>query len=153
MGTREGIFNMRMVQERYLEVNKDVYICFIDYEKAFDRVDQEKMIECLRNIGVDDRDCRIITTPYWLETAVLRIGVGYSPSIEIKREVRQGCVLSPGLFNRYTEFIFRKIENINGVILGGQQYNNFRYADDTALLGETGKDLQETLNKVNDEGK
>ena len=75
----------------------------------------------------------------WLQTAVLRTGVGYSPSIEIKHGVRQGCVLSPALFNLYTEFNFIKIENINGVIIGGQKYNNFRYADNTALLGGNGK--------------
>ena len=47
MGTREGIFNLRTICERTLVVNQDVYICFIDYKKAFDRVNHSKMIECL----------------------------------------------------------------------------------------------------------
>ena len=50
-GTREGIFNLRTIRERYCEVDKNVNACFIDYEKAFDRVNHENMIERMRNIG------------------------------------------------------------------------------------------------------
>ena len=56
MGMREGIFNVRCTCERALEVGKEVYICFIDYTKAFDQVKHSKMIECLKEIGVDDTE-------------------------------------------------------------------------------------------------
>jgi len=64
-GTREGIFNLRTICERAIDVQKDVYICFIDYTKAFDRVKHSKMIECLSEIGVDDKELQIITKLYW----------------------------------------------------------------------------------------
>ena len=52
-GTKEGIFNLRMICQRYSEVNQDVYACFIDYKKAFDRINHEKMIKCINDIGIN----------------------------------------------------------------------------------------------------
>ena len=69
-GTREGIFNLRPICEKATDVQKDVYICFIDYTKAFDRVKHFKMIECLLEIGIDDKDLQIISKLYW-EQSVL----------------------------------------------------------------------------------
>ena len=54
--TRKGIFNLRTVCEQAIDLGKDVYICFIDYTKAFDRVKHSKIIECLSEIGIDDED-------------------------------------------------------------------------------------------------
>ena len=65
MNTREGIFNLRCICERALEVNKEVYICFIDYNKAFGWVKHSKMIECLKEIGVDDAELQITAKLYW----------------------------------------------------------------------------------------
>ena len=106
MGTREGIFNLRIICERAIDVQQDVYICFIDYTKAFDRVKHVKMIECLSEIGIDDKDLRIITKMYWEQSAVVRTENGITAEFKIKKGVRQGCVLSPSLFNLYTEKIF-----------------------------------------------
>ena len=61
LGTREGIFNLRTVIERSLEMQNDVYICFIDYTKAFDRVIHSKMIDCLQEVGIDDTALMAIT--------------------------------------------------------------------------------------------
>ena len=63
-GTREGLLNLRLICERHLEVQKDVYICFLDSEKAFDRVRHEPLIQCLREIGVDGKDIQIIRNLY-----------------------------------------------------------------------------------------
>ena len=102
-GTREGIFKLRTICERTIAMQKDVYICFIDYTKAFDRVNHTKMIECLSEIGVDDKDLQIITKLYWEQAAVVKTDNGISKEFKIKNGVRQGCVLSPSLFNLYTE--------------------------------------------------
>ena len=64
-GTREGIFNLRTVCEEAIDLEKDVYICFIDYTKAFDRIKHSKIIECLSEMGIDDKNLQIITKMYW----------------------------------------------------------------------------------------
>ena len=84
-GTREGIYNLRTINERYLEKQKDVYICFIDYEKAFDRVNHDKLIEKLKLAGLDGKDIRIIVRLYWEHVAVVRTEKGNSEGIKIRR--------------------------------------------------------------------
>ena len=153
VGTREGIFNLRTICERALEVRKDIYICFIDYAKAFDKVKHSMMIECLSEIGINDKDLQIITKLYWEQTATVRTEYGVTKEFQVKQGVRQGCVLSPSLFNLYTEKIFREIEEMNGVNIGGVNINNLRYADDTVLLAENNTDLQDLVTAINNKGK
>ena len=102
-GTREGIFNLRTVCEQAIDLWTDVYLCFIGCTKAFDRVKPSKIIECLIEIGIDDEDLQIITKIYWEQTAVVRTEHGITEEFQIKKGVRQGCVLSPSLFNLYTQ--------------------------------------------------
>jgi len=63
-GTRDAIGTLRVLTERSLEVDHDVYVCFVDYEKAFDRVDWKKLMRVLRRLGVDYRDRRLIGNLY-----------------------------------------------------------------------------------------
>ena len=147
--------NLRLICERHLEVQKDVYICFLDYEKSFDRVRHEPLMQCLSEIGVDGKDTKIIRNLYWDQTASVRIMNELSEEIRIQQGVRQGCVASPTLFNLYTENILRHIINMKGVNVGGTNYNNqnLRYADDTALLAGNEKELSELISKINEVGK
>ena len=125
-GTREGIFNMRMICEQYCEMRKDIHACFIDYEKAFNRVNHESMIKCLKGIGLNGKDIRLIVNLYWTQKAYLQLEQDLFGEIMIKRGVRQECVLSPCLFNLYTEIIFRHSADMEGVIVGGVNINNLR---------------------------
>ena len=68
---------------------------------------------------------------YWQQTATVRFGDKYSEFFPIKRGVRQGCVLSPKLLNLYTEKIFNESDECSGCIVGGENINNLRYAEDT----------------------
>ena len=86
----------------------------------------------------------------WTQRASIWLEKSLSDEIPIKRGVRQGCVLSPCLFNLYTETIFRYIEDSKGVIIGGTRINNLRYADDTVLLANNEENLQNVMNKVNE---
>ena len=90
---------------------------------------------------------------YWEQIAVVRTEHGITEEFQVKKGVRQVCVLSPGLFNLYTEKIFREIEDMEGVNVGGHNINNLRYADDTSLLTLEEQKLQNLLNTVNDKGK
>ena len=66
-GTREGIFSFNVLAQKHIEYQKELYICFIDYAKAFDKVKHENLIECLKQIGIVSRDIRVIANLYWLQ--------------------------------------------------------------------------------------
>ena len=91
-GTREAIFCFNILAQKFIEVDQDVYTCFIDYSKAFDKVHHFQLIECLEKIGIDGRDIRIIANLYWHQKAAIRINNELSPFTSIQRGVRQGCV-------------------------------------------------------------
>ena len=84
---------------------------------------------------------------------MVRTEHGITEEFQIKKGVRQGCVLSPSLFNLYTEKIFREIEDMKGMNVGGYNINNLRFADDTSLLALEEQKLQNLLTTVNDKGK
>ena len=150
-GTRNAIFIMRMLTERAIEVQRDVYMCFLDYEKAFDKVRHTDMIEILQRLNLDGKDIRIITNLYWNQLAAVNIDNKLTSWVEIKRGVRQGCVLSPDLFAIYGEIILRSIEDMDGIKIGGVNINNIRYADDTVIIADTAEKLQNLIDRVNRE--
>ena len=102
----------------------------------------------LEVLNIDGKDLRIIKNMYWEQTAAIRIENEISKFIQIKRGVRQGCVLSPDLFSLYSENIMRHIQELPGISIGGHNVNNLRYADDTVLIAEDEKHLQELLNVI-----
>ena len=89
-GTREGIFNLRTILERYLEVQRDVYVCFIDYEKAFDRVYHDEIMKCFEMIDMDSKDKRLIRNLYWEQQATVRIDNGISSFFPNKERSETG---------------------------------------------------------------
>ena len=147
-GTREGIFSLNIIAQKYMDVKEDLYLCFIDYSKAFDRVHHAQLIECLKKIGLDGKDINLIGSLYWNQKAAIRIEDQLSEYTKIQRGVRQGCVLSPYLFNIYTELIFRESQHLEGVRINGKNLNNLRYADDTVLLADNKENLQIITNNV-----
>lgn len=151
-GTRDAIFNLRVLCDRAIEVQKTIYIVFLDYEKAFDKVSHIKLMECLERCGVDGKDRNIIQNLYWNQTARVRVGDTLSDNVQIERGVRQGCIMSPTLFGRYTEDIFKTVSSKMGIKVNGRIVNNLRYADDTALIAENENDLQHLVDIVNDIG-
>ncbi|KAG1656246.1 Retrovirus-related Pol polyprotein from type-1 retrotransposable element R2 [Nymphon striatum] len=146
--TINAILVLRMLGERAIEHQQDVFICFIDYSKAFDKVQHTKLIKLLEQINIDDKDLRIIKNLYWNQNAAVKVGDELSEWKSIKRGVRQGCVMSPDLFNLYSEHILRQLEDLPGISLGGNNINNIRFADDTALIAASEKKLQALLDKV-----
>ena len=147
-GTTNAIFVLRMLAERAIEMQKDIYVCFIDYEKAFDRVKHGELIQMLESIGADGKDIRMIENVYWNQKAAVKIDGEQSEWVEIKRGVRQGCVMSPDLFSLYGEFIMREAEDEGGLKVGGRSVNNIRYADDTVLIADSEEKLLSLLQRV-----
>jgi len=148
-GTRNAIFVMRMLAERSIEM-QNLYVAFIDYEKAFDRVKHHEIMKDLEQIGVDKKDRRLLETLYWEQIAAISIDGDLSEWTNIKRGVRQGCVLSPDLFSLYTELIMRKV--IEGKFkVNGHPISDIRYADDTVLISDDEQNLQEMLVSLKNE--
>ena len=131
-----------------MEVQKDLYACFIDYAKAFDPVKHSEMVEALARTGIDGKDIRIITELYWNQKAAIRIDLELSEPTVIQRGVRKGCVLSPYLLNIYTEHIFRELNHMNGLNINGTNIKNIRYKDDTTQLANSNEDLQKIFDVV-----
>uniref|UniRef100_A0A8D9DVR2 Craniofacial development protein 2 n=1 Tax=Cacopsylla melanoneura TaxID=428564 RepID=A0A8D9DVR2_9HEMI len=148
--TRDALFAYNILIQRCLDVNQSVYVCFIDYNKAFDKVRHSLLINILKEEAIDTRDVQILKNLYFHQKAEIRVKSETSNDLEIKRGVRQGCVLSPLLFNIYSERIMAKAleEERGGIVINGTPVNNLRYADDTVLLAENIEDLQRMLNKV-----
>ena len=119
-----SFINLRIITEKLLEKHKKIYICFIDYKKAFDRVYHAMLLEILKKFEIDGKDLKLIMNLYWQQTASIKTEEGQSNSFGIKRGVRQGCVLSPSLFNVYTESIFKEFEELPGIKMFGEFINN-----------------------------
>src|SRR5438552_4549978 len=147
-GTRNAIFILRNICERTIEVNKNLYLCFIDFTKAFDKVRHNKLLNMLQDLDLDGKDIRLVRNLYWDQSAAIRYQNELGNFASIKRGVRQGCVLSPDLFNLYSENIMRHIEGVGGLIIGGHTLNNLRYADDIVLIAQSKEKLQEMLDII-----
>ena len=138
-GTREGIFCYNIIAQKHLEVDKDLFTCFIDYSKAFDKVRHNQLMKLLEKLDIDGKDLRIVRNLYWEQSAAVRVEGECSEFKPIKRGVRQGCVMSPDLFNLYSESILRNIEDKSGIKVNGENINNIRYAGSEKELQKTHK--------------
>ena len=89
------------------EFQKNIYFCFIDYAKAFDCVDHNKLRKILKEMGIPDHLTCLLRNMYADQEATDRTGHGKTDWFQIGKEVHQGCILSPCLFNFYAEYIMR----------------------------------------------
>lgn len=156
MGTREAVFCLNTLIQNCIDQRKDVYITFIDYEKAFDTVKHDIMIKTLQSANIDSRDIRIIQNLYWNQKARVRLNQSTNTEdFEVLRGVRQGCILSPMLFNLYVENVFAEaLEGYDyGIKVNGYPLNNIRYADDTAILTDNEHEMQLLIDRINNVGK
>ena len=140
--------------EKAREFQKNVYFCFIDYAKAFDSVDHNKLWKILKEMGISDHLTCLLRNLYGGQEAPVRTGHGTTDWFQIGEGVRQGCILSPCLFNLYAEYIMRnaRLEEAQaGIKIAGRNINNLRYADDITLMAESEEDLKSLLMKVKEE--
>ena len=105
-GTRDQIANSCWIIEKEREFQKNIYFCFIDYAKPFDCVDHNKLWEILKEIEIPDQTC-LLRNLYAGQEATVRTGHGTTDWFQIRKEVRQGCILSPCVFNLYAGYIMR----------------------------------------------
>ena len=116
-----------------------MYFYFIDYAKAFDCVDHNKLWTILKEMRIPDHLTGLLRNLYAGQEAILRTGHG-TDWFQIGKGVCQGCILSPCLFNLHAEYIMRNAgleEAQAGIKIAGRNINNLRYADDTTLMAES----------------
>ena len=153
-GTRDQIANICCIIRKAREFQKTIYFCFIDYAKAFDCVDNTKVWKILQEIEIPDHLTCLLRNLYASQEATVRTKHETRDWFQIRKGVRQGCILSPCLFNLYAEYIMRNAgleEAQAGIKIAGRNINNLRYADDTTLMAESEEELKSLLMKVKEE--
>src|SRR5574340_1162605 len=133
------------------EFQKNIYFCFIDYAKAFDCVDHNKLWKILKEMGISDHLTYLLRNLYAGQEATVRTGHGTTDWFQIGKGICQGYILSPCLFNSYAEYIMRNAgleETQAGIKIAWRNINNLRYADDTTLMAESEEELKSLLMKV-----
>ena len=119
--------------EKAIEFQKNINFCFIDYAKAFDCVDHNKLWKILKEMGIPDY---LLRNLYAGQEATVRTGHGTTDWFRVAKGVCLGCILSPCLFNFYAEYIMRNagLEEAQAEIkIARRSINSLRYADETTL--------------------
>ena len=155
MGTRDAIATLRVMYEKSIEFGKSLYICFVDYEKAFDRVDWMKLMEILKKVGLDWKERKLVWELYTKQTAVVQVGNDLSEPADIGRGTRQGGLLSTIFYNIYAQFMINEAleDNRDGVIISGECIPAVRFADDKAMVSNSNAGLQRIMNDLNSTGR
>ena len=136
-GTGDQIADIRWIIEKAREFQKNIYFCFIDYTKVFDRVDHLKLWKILKEMGIPDHLTCLLRNLYAGQEATVKTTHRTTDWFQIGKGVRQGCILSPCLFKLYAEYIMWNVrldEAQAGIEILGRNINNLRFADDTTLM-------------------
>ena len=128
-GTRDQMANIHSMIEKAREFQKNIYFCFIDYAKAFNYVDHNKLWKILKEMGIPDHLTFLLRNLYAGKEATVRTGHGTTDWFQIGKGVCQGCIFSPCLFNLYAEYIMRSAglnEAQTGIKIARRNTNNLR---------------------------
>ena len=139
-GTRDQIANIYCIIEKARELQKNIYLCSIDYTKVFDGVDQNKLWKILKEMGIPNHLTCLLRNLCAGQEATVRTGHETMDCFQIGKGVRQGCILSPCLFNFYAEYNMQNAglnEAQARIKIDRGNINNLRYADDTTLMAES----------------
>ena len=150
--TSTGLFWWTIKKAKEFQIN--IYFCFIDYAKALDCVDHNKPWKIMKEMGIPGHLTCLLRNLYAGQEATVRTGHGTTDWFQIGKEVHQGCILSPCLFNLYAEYIIRNaglVEAQAEIKIAGRNINNFRYAGDTSLMAESEEELKSLLMKEKEE--
>ena len=135
-GTRDQITNIQWITEKAREYHRNIYFCFIDCAKDFDCVDHHKLWKILKEMGIPNHLTCLLRNLYADQEATVRTGHGTTDWFQIRKRVRQGCILSPCLL----KYIMRNTgldKTQAGIKIAGGTISNLRYADDATLMAES----------------
>ena len=131
-GTRDQTANICWIMEKAREFQKNIYFSFIDYAKAFDCVDHNKLWKILEELGIPEHLTYLLRNLYAGQEATIRIRHGKTDGFETGKGACQSCILPPCLFNFYAEYIMRNagLEEAQARIkIAGRNISNLRYAN------------------------
>ena len=144
-GTRDQIANICWIIKKAREFQQNIYFYFIDYAKASDCVDHNKLWKILKEMGIPDHLTCLLRNLYAGQEATVRTEHGTTNWFQTGKGVCQGCILSPCLFNLYARYIMQKAgldEAKAEVRIAWRNINNLRYADDTTLMEVSEEELK-----------
>ena len=147
-GTRDQTASVHWIIKKAREFQKDIYFCFIDYAKAFVWITANWKI--LQLMEIPDHLTCLLRNLYAGQKATVRTEHGITDWFQIRKQVHQGCILSPCLLNLYSEYIMRNAgldEAQAEVKIAGRNINNLRYSDDITLIAEIEDELKSLLRK------
>jgi len=153
--TIDQIFTLRQLSEKYTDFSKDLFVCYVDFRKAFDSIWRKGLWTVLRSMGYPEKIVRLLENLYKGTFSTVRVGADVSDWFETIVGVLQGCMLSPLLFNIFLEIIMaRALNDVNaGAVLNGNVISNLQFADDIAAMAESQDELQELVNNIVTESK
>ena len=148
--TAEQIFNCRIMIEKHLQHQQDLFHNFIDFKKAFDRVWHDGLWQVLRNFNIEEGLILCIEALYKNASSAVLLGSQVGDYFKTTVGVRQGCLLSPVLFNLFLENIMRETlhDFTPTVSIGGRPLCNLRFADDIDLIAGSNSELQDLTDRL-----
>ena len=150
-GTRDQIASICWIIEKAREFQKIIHFCFIDYIKAFNCMNHNKLWKLVKGMRISDHLTWLLSNLYAGQEATVRTGHETTDWFQIGKGVRQGCMLSLCLFNLYAKYIMWNAgmdEAQAGINIVGRNISNPIYADDTILVPESEEELKSLLMKV-----
>jgi retron-type reverse transcriptase len=148
-GTGGAIEMMRIILKQSLKIYEELSVCFIDWQKTFDRVNWTKLMQILKETGIDWRKIKLINNLYMAQSVKIQLNRGETRSVKIGRGVRQGCCLSPILFNLYSEYIIMAaLEEFGDFKVSGPIIHTVKYAEEPVLLIKEEMVLQDMIDKL-----
>ena len=152
--TSDHLFTIRQIMEKCREVNKDIWQLFIDFKQAYDSIQRPVLWEIMQEMEIPPKLINLVKACYSNSKALVQIGKGRTEEFEIRTGLRQGCLLSPILFNLVLEKVKRSIgQRQGGIVIGGISIGSLEYADDVDIIRERVEQVLEMYNVYKEEAK